>query len=393
VTELGVVFPGDPRAPATWSGTPSGVVRGLEEWGATVSAISVELPANMEWVVRSTLALPYVPRAAADSWRGRVRVARAVARAAPPLNRVYSQVGKIRLSRKPRLEGWIQIGTGYILSGLGRYVTFEDLTVPQALALHYPEFEALSSRARRKRLLTQRIAYEAAVGCCFTTRWAADSAIDSYGIDPAKVHVVGVGRNHAIRVQGDRDWTTPRFLFVGVDWERKNGPGLLRAFEKLRVERPDATLDVVGRHPTIDQEGVAGHGLLRLGVPEERARVEGLFSRATCFVMPSHYEPSALAYVEAGAAGLPAIGTSVGGAAELIGDGGRIVDPWDIDGLTAAMRDLCEADVARSLGEAGRERSELYTWRLVAERLVRALSPNHVSPDGLAPFLEAPPSP
>ncbi len=387
MTEIGVVFPGNPRSPATWSGTPRGVVCGLEDWGATVDAISVELPSNVEWVVRSGLALPYIPRVAGDSWQARFRVARAAARAAPALNRLYSLVGSNRLARRPSLAGSIQIGTGYTLPARSRYVTFEDLTVPQALALHYPEFEALSSRGKKRRLQTQRRAYEAAVACCFTTRWAADSAIDSYGIDPAKVHVVGVGRNHTIGVGGDRDWTTPRFLFVGADWERKNGPGVLRAFRTVRAQRPAASLDVVGRHPTIDQEGVTSHGFLRLGEPAERVRVEELFSRATCFVMPSHYEPSALAYVEAGAAGLPAIGTSVGGAAELIGEGGRIVDPWDEHALARAMQNLCDPDLARSLGEAGRQRSALYTWRLVAERLVRALSPSGVSLDDLAPFL------
>jgi hypothetical protein len=387
VTDVGVVFPGDPRSPATWSGTPSGVVRGLEEWGATVSAISVEPPKNVEWVVRSALALPYFPHVAGDSWRARVRVARAAARAAPTLNRVYSQVGSIRLSHQPSLAGSIQIGTGYLLPSSRRYVTFEDLTVPQALALHYPEFEALSSRAKNTRLQTQRRAYEAAVACCFATRWAADSALDSYGIDPEKVHVVGVGRNHTIRVHGDRDWTTPRFLFVGADWERKNGPGVLRAFKTLRAERPTATLDLVGRHPAIEQEGVTGNGFLRIGVPAERVRVEELFSRATCFVMPSYYEPAGLAYIEAAAAGLPAIGTSVGGASELIGEGGLIVDPWDEPGLATAMRELCDPAVARSFGEAGQQRSALYTWRLVAERLVRALSPPGVSFDELAAFL------
>ena len=79
----------------------------------------------------------------------------------------------------------------------------------------------------------QRRAYEQAVACCLTTPWAADSVIRDYGIAPAKVHVVG----HRLQPRapaGERDWSRPRFLFVGMDWARKNGAGVLRAFARLR---------------------------------------------------------------------------------------------------------------------------------------------------------------
>ena len=39
---IGVAFPGDPSQPATWSGTPAGVMRGLTEAGAQAVAIRTE---------------------------------------------------------------------------------------------------------------------------------------------------------------------------------------------------------------------------------------------------------------------------------------------------------------------------------------------------------------
>ena len=116
--------------------------------------------------------------------------------------------------------------------------------------------------------------------------------IRDYGIAPEKVHAVGVGRNHTAPAV-ERDWSTPRFLFVGMDWPRKNGDGVLRAFARLRAELPDARLDVVGGHPPIDAPGVTAHGVLRLDVPEQHATLERLFGEATCFVMPSHSEAAA----------------------------------------------------------------------------------------------------
>ena len=217
----------------------------------------------------------------------------------------------------------------------------------------------------------QRRAYEQAVACCLTTPWAAESVIRDYGIKPAKVHVVGIGCNHA--AAGERDWTRPRFLFVGMDWARKNGAGVLRAFGRLREEVPAALLDVVGRHPRLDQPGVTGHGVLHLNVAEQRDRLDHLFGSATCFVMPSHSEASAITYVEAVAAGVPSIGTTSGGSGYLIGPGGLVVDPRDDDSLLEAMRRLTDPATAARLGAAAKRRSEEFTWTAVAQRLMRAL--------------------
>jgi glycosyltransferase involved in cell wall biosynthesis len=43
-----------------------------------------------------------------------------------------------------------------------------------------------------------------------------------------------------------RDWSTPRFLFVGNDFERKNGVAVVSAFKRLRDQVSEARLDVVG---------------------------------------------------------------------------------------------------------------------------------------------------
>src|SRR5205807_2223930 len=122
------------------------------------------------------------------------------------------------------------------------------------------------------------------------------------------------------------------------------------AFVRLREFVPDAVLNVVGHHPPLDVEGVAGHGPLSVFVPAECEQVASLFHESTCLVVPSFVEPFGIIYVEAANAGLPSIGTSVGGTADSIGDGGLLVDPEDQDGLFEAMRAVAEADTARELG-------------------------------------------
>jgi glycosyltransferase involved in cell wall biosynthesis len=370
---IGVAFPGDPTDRSTWSGTPSGVMRGLSEAGVEPVPIQAEPSKVLRGTTLNALTAAYL-RPGRDV-KAAVLRARAAAWASPALAAIQSWAAPRRLRQAGPLDGIVQIGTGYTLKTDVPLVTFEDMTIAQTRAAGqaYAGWSDISERAFAARVARQRAAYGQAVACCLTSQWAADSVIDDYGIAPDKVHVVGVGRNHSAPDVGERDWSVPRFLFVGMDWPRKNGAGVLRAFARLRDELPHAQLHLVGGHPPINAPGVTGHGILRLDVPAEHAELERLFGSCTCFVMPSFSEASAIAYVEAAAAGLPSIGTRAGGSGYLIGDGGLIVDPRDDEELFAAMRRLADAATAARVGEAAKQRSELFTWNAVGERLLRAL--------------------
>jgi glycosyltransferase involved in cell wall biosynthesis len=90
-------------------------------------------------------------------------------------------------------------------------------------------------------------------------------------------------------------------------------------------------------------------------------------------VMPSKLEPYGIVYAEAASAGLPSIGTSVGGSRDSIGSGGVLVDPEDEAALVAAMRRLSDPGTARSLGERALEHSKKNTWQAVAKRVAGVL--------------------
>ena len=121
--------------------------------------------------------------------------------------------------------------------------------------------------------------------------------------------------------------------------------------------------------------------------PAGSARLTALYREATTFVMPSLHEPAGTVHVEAAAAGIPSIGTSNGGAATCIGDAGCLVDPGTPQELVEAMLKLCDPSTAERLGALGRERAKQFTWRKVAERLLRALDIPGVDLTGYARFL------
>jgi glycosyltransferase involved in cell wall biosynthesis len=91
----------------------------------------------------------------------------------------------------------------------------------------------------------------------------------------------------------------------------------------------------------------------------QRQDVPLLLAASDLFVMPSLREGFGVALLEAGAAGLPAVASSVGGIPEIVDDGvtGVLVPPEDharlADALVALLRDPSRL---QSMGHAARRR-------------------------------------
>ena len=372
MTRLAIAAVGDPLAADTWSGVPAGLLRGLRAYGVEAVGVDATPPAALRVAGLGVSAA--VRRSRVDAWYTR------------GMHGLRDAVGARRLRAAGPVDGAVVCGAEFSLPGDVRAAIWADLTVVQARR-HHPVFARLSEGTFTAWRARQDRAYRGAAALAAASGWTARSMIDDHGADPAKVHVIGFGVNHAAPERRG-GWDAPRFLFVGREWERKNGPAVVHAFAALREEHPGATLDLVGGHPPVSEPGVTGHGVLRLSDPAEAERARDLFARATCFVMPSECEPFGIAYAEAGAAGVPSIATAVGGPETILGpDGGVLVQPGDDAALLAAMRRLADAETARRMGEAARERAKLFTWEAVAGRMLRALAPPGVDLDALPPRL------
>jgi glycosyltransferase involved in cell wall biosynthesis len=92
-----------------------------------------------------------------------------------------------------------------------------------------------------------------------------------------------------------------------------------------------------------------------------RQDVPDLLAASDCFVLPSLWEGSPMALVEAMASGLPVIATEVSGTRQVIvpGESGLLVPPGDARQLASAMLSLLSApEKAKSMGIAARQRVE-----------------------------------
>lgn len=341
----------------SWSGIPEGLALGLRDLGSDPFFLSAEPSYRTVRLLQGWLKLT-----------GRMDASWVQTPEMMWLREGLALARKARYPERRATRHWVQMGSEFG-SPVDNFVTFEDMTVEQASAL--PDYPALRSSVKTAWVRRQRAIYKRARACLVASHWAGQSII-SQGVDPTKVHVVGFGCNIQVEPT-DRDWSAPRFLFVGLGWERKNGASLVDVFAKLRLEVPSAHLDLVGDHPRVDQPGVVGHGQLRRDNARERSKLENLLRESTCLVVPSTYEPFGIVYAEAGFAGIPSIGTITGGAQDAIGSGGIVVDPHSPSELLDAMRVMSTADRVQELGAKARDHAHLLTWDLVARRVATAL--------------------
>lgn len=381
---IALVSTSDPTDPDVNSGVPAGLLAALNEICDTVP-VHGRLGAAERRMLRLAAAASLrvsemdVPTDAARSAMTRAEMGRAG---------VWLRSRRIaaKLATEQPIDACIQLGSEFSLPTDSVSVTLDDATVVQARSRYpWPQLDGKTNARRWRR--RQLNAYRRARACCAASHWTARSIVEDYGISDARVHVVGLGRNHVVSPPPDRDWSVPSYLFIGLDWERKNGAAVVGAFKEVRAKLPSARLAVVGLHPRLDSDGIEGFGRLALSNGADRRRIADLLRSSTCLVMPSWHEPVGIVHAEAAGAGLPSIGSSAGGSATVIGGGGLIVAPDSPVEITRAMLELANPVRARELGAIAHTRAGLFTWRKVAERVLRAIAPPQIDSSGLADFL------
>ncbi len=207
---------------------------------------------------------------------------------------------------------------------------------------------------------------------------AADIVAD-HGVDRDRIRVVPVGVDpERFRPLPSVPRVTGRVMTTAsADVAMKGLTHLLEALAKVRTERPDVELVVVGRPVA---EGPVARTLDRLGLHEAVSFVSGvtderiveLYAEAEVAVVPSLYEGFSLPAVEAMACGVPLVVTTGGALPEVVGTDGRAADlvpPGDPGAIATALLDLLRDPERRSaMGTAGRERAVgRYSWRATAE--------------------------
>lgn len=147
-------------------------------------------------------------------------------------------------------------------------------------------------------------------------------------------------------------------LLVGAPWYLKGADVLIKAFLQIAPDFPDVKLRILGFYPDrAGMEALTG-GSPRIEIMKPRPNPEALaiIRRAMILVLPSRSEGLGRALLEGMAAGIPLIGSDVGGIPTLVRDGvnGFVVPVGDVHALSLRLRQLLEDDdLRRRMGEAG----------------------------------------
>jgi teichuronic acid biosynthesis glycosyltransferase TuaC len=197
-----------------------------------------------------------------------------------------------------------------------------------------------------------------------------------------ETRVVHLGADLPAAARPARGEGIPTIVTVGHLIARKRHADVVRALAVLGQKHPTLRYAIIGEGP----ERVALEGLsARLGVA---GRVEfhgqlapdravAVARRGTLFVMPSTEEAFGVAYVEAMAGGVPAIGCRGEPGPEEIaaaGDGLVLVPPGDVERLTQRIDELlCDPQRLREAGQRARATvAAHFTWERCGAETVAA---------------------
>jgi glycosyltransferase involved in cell wall biosynthesis len=271
-----------------------------------------------------------------------------------------------------------------------RYVVLHDATAEM--------FPAMTLGGWRNRLLWRA---KTSLG-----RWQADVLVtvsdysrraiaERLHLAPQSLHVVGEASAPVFRVL-QNPAPTPRLMNAGFDGigrslvylggfsPHKNLGALVRSFGRLSrlPEFQDVRLFMVGDHEhevfvsgyrelvrQIDTLGLAGRVTFTGFLPDEDLVV--LLNLATALALPSLTEGLGLPALEAAACGCAVVATTESPLPELLGEGGRFVDPHDEPALDRALASvLGSPDERRRMRQAALEATGRLSWQSAASRLV-----------------------
>jgi glycosyltransferase involved in cell wall biosynthesis len=154
------------------------------------------------------------------------------------------------------------------------------------------------------------------------------------------------------------------WLMVGRFQPVKDHHTMLRAFARVAPRSPKSVLLLAGDGPLraelteLAQALSIGSQVRFLG---PRADVPALMSAADAFVMSSLFEALPMVLLEAGACGLPAVATDVGGVSEVVIDGqtGLLAPPNHPETLAHTMLRLMALDVETRLNMGAEARAHI----------------------------------
>ena len=249
-------------------------------------------------------------------------------------------------------------------------------TTARGIIGFYPRHSRLAGATVRDSIEADRATLRRCALAVFSSRWAAEVALEHYSVDPSKVGVVEFGANvesgldmgEITRPVRSRAATPCRLVYLGSDWLRKGGPHAVDVVRRLRDRGLDATLTVIGPGPDGAQvvpDHVRVLDFVPIATEAGRRTISEALADADFFILPTRIDCCPIALAEASSFALPSLTTNIAGIPALVKDGqtGRT---FDLDATPEVYVNYI-LDVLSSPGSY--ERLALGAYRLYRDRL------------------------
>lgn len=250
------------------------------------------------------------------------------------------------------------------------------ITVHDIIAYKFPKSNTLLTRTRYKLLLPKTL--KTADKIISVSNNTKKDLINIFNVPEEKIKVIYPGIDEKFRVLNSNEVSEfqqkyhlkfPYILYVGNLMKHKNVFTLIEAFYKIKKKGIKHKLVIAGTikvkgqrlFDAIDKLNLRKEVIFTGYVSEED--LPALYNSADLFVYPSLYEGFGFPPLEAMACGTPVITSNTSSLPEVAGNGGIMVDPFDIDGLAKAMYEvLTNEGLREELRKRGLKRTKLFTW-------------------------------
>ena len=195
----------------------------------------------------------------------------------------------------------------------------------------YPYLSNLCNETKRNIYALEKLGLNKCQLVILTSDWAAQTAVNIFGINPSKIKVVPRGANiKCDRTDKDirnlvesRPSSPCRLLFLGVEWYRKGGNVALEIAKQLNQIGLNTQLTVVGCKPPINEDMpnfVNVRGFIDKSTKEGLNEMNKIMAESHFLILPTVADCAPIVLIEANSFGVPCLATNIGGIKTTIKD-------------------------------------------------------------------------
>ncbi len=253
-----------------------------------------------------------------------------------------------------------------------RVITFHDLSFR-----HHPQFFS-PSRKLWHFLTFPKSQARKADKIIADSQSTKEDLIKIYKIDPNRIEVVHLGISKDFK-SFNKSKPQRSILYFGTIEPRKNLMLIIKAFEALKkgAGMTDLKLVIAGARGWLYKdvfEKVENsrfrQDIIFTGVVDDRDK-PSLYNSASVFVYPSFFEGFGFPPLEAMACGVPTIVSNTSSLSEVVGNGAIMIDPYNVDELSFAIRRILEdKDLRNDLIKKGFQQAKKFNWDKTAKQVL-----------------------